>query len=119
VQSAPTGPTVAAAASASQAALYALGAEISGRTSPEKSHAVLAWALRNDVAHPLAEHLLCMNPPRNASEAASTLLAAVKTQKIATVRLVLGHIAVRPDEGGITSAYTLHSHSGILVIFAQ
>jgi hypothetical protein len=80
---------------------------------------VLAWALRNDVAHPLAEHLLCMNPPRNASEAASTLLAAVKTQKIATVRLVLGHIAVRPDEGGITSAYTLHSHSGILVIFAQ
>lgn len=79
----------------SKVTLFALGSVISGRASPEKSRALLSWALRHEAAHPLAEHLLCLSPPRNKSEAASTLLAAVKTGRVATVRLVLDHIAVR------------------------
>jgi hypothetical protein len=87
-------------------ALYALGSAISGRASSKKCDALLAWALRNEVAHPLAEHLLRMNPPQNKTEAASTLLAAVKTRQVAAVQLVLDNIAVWRKPG--TRGATLH-----------
>jgi hypothetical protein len=59
---------------------------------------LISWTLRHEAARPLAEHLLRCYPPRDKAAAAATLLAAVKTQRIETVRLALDHIAVRREE---------------------
>ena len=52
----------------------------------------------HEVTHPLAEHLLMLYPASNSTAAASALLAAVETQQIDAVRLVLNHIAVRKEQ---------------------
>ena len=77
--------------------LYALGAAVAGRLLSHHATVLTSRMLRHEVTHPFAEHLLRLYPARNSTAAASALLAAVETQQIDAVRLVLNHIAVRKE----------------------